>query len=214
MKSISAKCTTAIIFGAALVLAIFITGQAFSQATDRNESHKKMVIKIISDDNGTTTIIDTTMVVNDSTMIDSIKQEIDKVIELGKGNKHCRFKVQKMPEGFNYKFEMPCPPECPRDIEELEGMDWESIQHGQDMEEYMCDRIARGIDLRDVRSGKHGQTLNDLLGEIPMDRVVSYSIKDRKNGKRIIIDLNDAPMFENQERIVVIGNPGKKKSPK
>ncbi|MEI7896055.1 MAG: hypothetical protein WCJ26_03390, partial [bacterium] len=56
--------------------------------------------------------------------------------------------------------------------------------------------------------GGSGQTLNDLLGEIPMERVTSYSIKDHKNGKRIVIDLSDAPMFENQPRVVVIQAPG------
>jgi hypothetical protein len=42
-----------------------------------------------------------------------------------------------------------------------------------------------------------------------MDRVVGYTIKDRKHGKRIVIDLNDAPMFERQERVIVLRDPGK-----
>jgi hypothetical protein len=53
-------------------------------------------------------------------------------------------------------------------------------------------------------------TLSDVLGDIPMSRVNSYSIKDRKNGKRIIIDIDDAPLVEKQERVVYLKNaPGK-----
>jgi len=208
MKNNSIKVKIAITIGVAAILAIFITKPAVSQETVKKDSPKKIMIKVVSDDNGKTTVFDTTMEMPDSAMIDSIKQEIEKVIELGSGDKHCQFKVHKMPDGFSYKFDMPCPPECPMNLEELEGMDFEGIEPGREMEEYMCDHRAPGMERRIIRSGGHGQTLNDMLGDIPMDRVVSYSIKDRKGGKRIVIDLNDAPMFEKQERVVVIREPG------
>ena len=209
MKNRSIKLRIAITFGVAVILAIFITRPAFSQSNAKKESTKKIMVKVVSDDNGKTTVIDTTMEMPDSAMIDSIRQEIEKVIELGSGDKHCRMKMQKMPGGFSYNFDMPCPPECPMDLEELAGMDFEGIEPGREMEEYFGESREPGIEKRMMRMGGHGQTLNDLLGDIPMDRVVSYSIKDRKGGKRITIDLSDAPTFENQERVVVIREPGR-----
>ena len=45
-----------------------------------------------------------------------------------------------------------------------------------------------------------------------MDRVKSYSIKNTRNGKRIVIDVEDGPGFDRRDRVVVIrekGRPGK-----
>ena len=210
MKIHSFKFKIVLVLGVATILAIFITKPAVSQKNTEKESHKKITLKIVSDDNGKTTMIDTTMEMPDSTMIDSMKQEIEKVIELGRSDKHCQFKMQKMPDGFNYKFDMPCPPECPMDLEDFGDFEWEGNEPGRgEMNENMMERMAPGMERRVLRSGGQGQTLNDMLGEIPMDRVVSYSIKDRKGGKRIVIDLNDAPMFEKQDRVIVIREPGR-----
>ena len=208
MKINSVNLKIALVFGVATILAIFITRPVYSQETAKKESHKKIVLKIVSDDNGKTTLIDTTMEIPDSAMMDSLRKEIDKVIVLGEGGKHARFKIHNMPQGFAYDFDMPPPPECPKELEELEGFDWEGMVPDCDMADRIRERTP-GRDRRIMRSGGHEQTLNDILGEIPMDRVVSYSIKDRKNGKRIIIDLNDAPMFEKQDRVIIIREPGR-----
>jgi len=53
----------------------------------------------------------------------------------------------------------------------------------------------------------NGGSLNDLLGDIPMDRVKSYSIKDTKNGKKIVIELNNAPFIENHRNVIIIRSP-------
>jgi hypothetical protein len=61
-----------------------------------------------------------------------------------------------------------------------------------------------------MRMGKdRGQSLNDVLGDIPMSRVKSYSIKDTKNGKRIVIDLENGPLVEQENKIIVIREPGR-----
>lgn len=46
------------------------------------------------------------------------------------------------------------------------------------------------------------ETLSDLIGEIPLDQVKQYSIKERKGGKRIIIDIDDAPVVTQRDRII------------
>jgi hypothetical protein len=210
METKSVKLKIAM-FGMATMMAIFITRPAVSQETAKTESHKKIVMKIISDDNGKITVTDTTMVMTDSSMVDSIEQEMVKVVKIGKGGKHARVRYHNMPQAYNFDFDVPCPPDCQMDLDELEGFDPEEMSRVRDMEERLRDCRGFGSEWFNMQSHGKGQTLNDLLGEIPMDRVVSYSIKDRKNGKRIIIDLNDAPMFERQEKIVIIREPGSKK---
>ena len=209
MKNTSFKIKTALTFGIALLLTIFITRPAFSQEQAKKEQHKKIIMKIVTDDNGKTTIIDTTMEMPDSAMSDSVRAEIEKVIEMNHHGKHSRMKIHKMPEGFSYDFEMPCLPDCPMNMETMEDFDLEGMVPGMDQEDFMWDRSAPGPDCRVMRSGNHGQTLSDILGDIPMDRVVGYTIKDRKNGKRITIDLNDGPMFERQDRVIVIREPAR-----
>ena len=202
------KFKIACTFGAIAILAIFITRPVYSQETAKKESSEKIVLKIIRDDNGKTTVIDTIMEMPDSTMMDSLHKEIDKVIVIGKGGKHALIRMHQMPDGLNYDFEMPSLPECPA-LEDLDEIEWEGMVPGQNMENCFWQQRCPEQERRVIRSGGDGESLNDVLGDIPMDRVVSYSIKERKGGKRIIIDLKDAPMFERHENVIIIRDPGR-----
>ena len=57
--------------------------------------------------------------------------------------------------------------------------------------------------------GGKGETLSDLLGDIPMDRVKNYSIKSKKGWKRIVIDVEDPPLMEKRghRQVMIIGDP-------
>lgn len=204
---LSVSIKTAFACGVIAIMTIFITRPSFSQETVKKESQKKMTVKIIRDDSGKTTIIDTTMDLTDSALADSIDQEIEKVIVMGEGGKHARIKCQRMPDGFRYNIKVPCPPDCKMDMDELEGIDLGEGFSGREMEDCAMEGMPPGPPLRMMRPGGNGRTLNDLLGEIPMDRVVNYSIKDHKNGKRIVIDLIDPPMFEAQNQVIIIRDP-------
>lgn len=206
MKIKSFNLKNALATGAAVILTIFIAGTAFSQEPAKKETSRKIVLKIVSDDNGKKTEFDTTiMEMSGDLMMDSINEEINKVIELNTDGKHMRVKVCKAPDGFNYNYEFPCPPECQMDLERLE--DLELLGNDWDAREFDWAGMAPGNGMRIMRPGDNDRSLNDLLGNIPMDRVVSYSIKDRKHGKRIVIDLDDAPAFERQDRVIVIREP-------
>lgn len=50
-------------------------------------------------------------------------------------------------------------------------------------------RVPHGI--VGVRPGKKGETLSDILGDIPMSTVKSYRVKETKEGKRITIEVSD-----------------------
>jgi hypothetical protein len=191
------------------ILAIFVTRTALSQETAKKEASKKVTVKIVTNENGKMTVTDTTMDVSESGMNDSISEEITRIIKLDKDGNHACVKIRRMPGECNYKFDMPCHPGCPMGLKDLEGFEWEGMHGEWDQEsgdwEDRLPRAGRRIIQMEGRS----QSLNDLLGDIPMDRVVNYSIKDHKNGKRIIIDLDNAPMFEQDKKIIIIREPGK-----
>jgi len=106
---------------------------------------------------------------------------------------HCMWKNKH--DGYNYEFEMPCSPD----------FDFSPFQGYEDFEE----NFRPGRDMKVLRYNHDSPTLSDILGDIPMDRVKSYSIKDRKNGKRIIIDIEDAPLMENHDRVIIMENNGR-----
>jgi hypothetical protein len=209
------------------------------QDTVKTTSQKSVVrLKINKDENGKTTVIDTTFALTtkchkelkaylnkhrddlddlgeelenievmvdipdlpDSLMTDSV---IKQLRIIGKDFKvpDC-LKWHNRSQGYDFEYEDPCtsgisPPFC------MPG----------------CKNIERDCcpdnNLRSFQYESKLPTLSDILGDIPMDRVKSYSIKDKKNGKRIIIDLNDGPMIEKQDRVIIIreqGEPSRSKN--
>jgi len=83
------------------------------------------------------------------------------------------------PGEFNYHFEMPDFPEI-HEFPELMERDRENGWQGH----------SQGSGVL-VIPGRGGESLRDVLGNIPMSRVKSYKIIDKKGGKRIIIDLDN-----------------------
>ncbi|MDP1620752.1 MAG: hypothetical protein Q8M08_00290 [Bacteroidales bacterium] len=188
MKTSSFNLKNFLVLMTVMILAIFITRPAISQDNPKKESNKKIILKIISDDNGTKTVIDTTMEFNDDANMDSVRREIRKVFRVGKDGRRHQLKFRNMPRAFDYDFDVSSSSDCLKDLDELKEIEWEGMN---------------------MRSGNEGRTLSDVLGDIPMDRVTGYSIRERKNGRRIIIDLNNTPVFERQKKIIVIREPGK-----
>jgi hypothetical protein len=180
-----------------------------AQEKTGSDHNKKVIVKIISDDDGTQTVIDTTMEFSSSALDDSVTREVEKVIEMGKGGKHSRLMIKSLPSEYSYKFDMPCLPDCPMRLEGLEDMDFDVSTPGVGMEDILLQEMSPGAERRIIRSDGNGQSLNDLLGDIPMSRVKNYSIKDTRNGKRIVIDLDDSPVVQRQDRVIVIREPGR-----
>jgi len=129
---------------------------------------------------------------SDSLISDSLIKHL-KIIEKDKG---ChRFRWDTEPYGFDYGFEYPCLPD----------IDAYYFGDNEELEEYYMPRHY----MRNFQFDNRNQTLSDLLGDIPMERVKSYKIKDRKNGKQIIIELEDGPIIEKSNRVIIIREPGK-----
>jgi hypothetical protein len=207
MKTHSQTASLAIFSVTIAILAIFITRPAYSQDPVKKSSHKKVIVKIATDDNGARTVIDTTFEIPDSLAIDSLRKEIDRLIRIGKdAQEHC-FWFHGMPDNFSFDFDIPYMDEALKEFEVQDLPEWGEVAPDREN----CEKIIHNIPLMPERSAfgprGEGQTLSDVIGNIPMDRVTSYSIKDRKNGKRIIIDLSDAPVIERQSKVIVIRDP-------
>ena len=222
------------VIGLAVALTIFITHPGFSQDTTKTKAdHKvKIVAKVIMDKDGKKQEFDTTinldrplkpgeenemmkhfemqfkdlgnqmkdleielnaMNLPDSGMIDSIQRFAEKTIVLnGYGNGNFHMRHHNGPRAFNYQFDFPEPPEPPQPL----------------IEEFNDDNLPGMSQERNnsfFRS--HSQSLNDILGDIPMDRVKSYSIKDTKDGKKIVIELKNGLVVENHNKVIIIHTP-------
>jgi hypothetical protein len=210
MKIYPTKFNLALFIGVAMITAIFITRPAHSQEPAAKEGKKIIKIKIVTEEDGKTTMVDTVMEMPDSASMDSIQDEIDKIIVIGKDGKHSRIRHRNQPYEFDYQFSMP-------DIEKEYQFDLNDNLENLDKLERLKDiesRLELNYDLpdcRDVRIGKDGgQTLNDVLGDIPMDRVTNYSIKNTKHGKRIVIETENGPFYEKDRDVVIIREPGRR----
>jgi len=221
------------VIGLSVVMTIFITHPGFSQDTTKTKGDKKIriVAKIVDDKNGKRQEFDTIINLDrklkpgeeeeimkgfemkyrdlgekmkelevqmrdldlpDSGMTDSLPELSGRVLQFnGNHNFHMRRNMSPRAFNFDYNFEIPDMPDVPQPLveefndEELPGMPGENPGMHQG----------------------NGGSLNDLLGDIPMEKVKSYSIKDTKNGKRIVIELNNEPFIENHRNVIIIRSP-------
>ena len=138
------------------------------------------------------TVLDTTITTNES----MDRNEIRELIYNLKGEMaDLKMKLKDM--DFDFKTDFPEIPEC-------EGM-WQNIDDEEIDMRVLCPQSGMFRFNYDDGPG----SLNELLGNIPLECVKSYSIKDRKDGKRIIIDIDDRPMPGSREKTVIIRGTGK-----
>jgi hypothetical protein len=215
------------IFGLSVALTIFITRPGFAQDTTKTKGDKRVriVAKIITDKNGKTNEFDTTLNLDrnlkpgeekelmkgfemrfkdlgeqmkdlevemnevrlpDTGMMDSIQQLTERAMKHQGDLRKFHFRRNFSPRAFNfdYYFDMP-------DLAEPQ-------QHFlREFNEENSEGMSEG----------KGGSLNDLLGDIPMDKVKSYSIKDTKDGKRIVIELNNEPLIEHRREVIILRSP-------
>jgi hypothetical protein len=142
----------------------------------------------------------------DSTRADSLENEIEKVIirDHGKNRKHIR--IHSLPEWYSYGIDNDFEIELP-ELPDVESM----MKDYDDCFDFRGAFPGHGL----VPLGEHERGgLNELLGDIPMDRVKSYSVKERKNGKRIVIDVENSPSIDQRKEMIIIKSGSKPKKVK
>jgi len=189
--------------------------------TDTKDKDGKYKIHIIKDKNGKKTVFDTVVSSNsgfEGKDLEDVMENVNvRMKDVGKNMKDVEFYINSLddslnsdssghhkyilkfddrsccpeahfrdfPHSFNYNFEMPDVPELP------EGFEHEFFDQG-----------SRGP--RIITTTNRGESLSDVLGDIPMSRVKSYKIIDKKGGKRIVIDLEDGPGLSGGENVIYI----------
>jgi len=215
MKNFSIFKSISMVIGVIIMFTIFITKTGHSQTAEPKGKKKTIILKVTADKDGKNIVIDTTFItpegtdpkeieemaeklqkemqglekemeevqvrvlldLPDSAMIDSLHNVIDKMVILKKGpRKHMKIYANK-PHEFEYEFNVPCPSDHMTGHEIFEGPGWSGYLGDQDK------RVFRFED--------KGQTLTDILGDIPMEKVRNYSIKNTKYGKKIVIEIED-----------------------
>lgn len=216
-------------------MAIFIINQGVAQNQSEKDGKQTMKIKVIKEKDGTTTVIDTvitshepmgrneikelinnlkedmkelevgmknmdmdiTMKLSDSIEVDSLRKKIEKVIVMSNNCRNGSFNYHCSPQEYKYNFDVET------DLPECQDM-WQNFDDEQ------CDMRLPGTQHKVFRFDDDASgSLNDLLGNIPMERVKSYSIKDHKNGKRIVIDIDDRQTFNSRGNTIIIRGGGK-----
>jgi len=133
----------------------------------------------------------------DSMNLDSLTKQIT-VMSKSFDRPHFRFHQRPDEYNYDYDFDMPAPP-SPPELPEHSQQFWRQFGPEREMKVF--------------RHNGRGESLNDILGDIPMDHVKSYSIKDKKNGKRIIIDISDYPFIERQDKVIIMHEPSRPPDP-
>jgi hypothetical protein len=193
-----------------------VTVYASPGSQDKQNQQGVYKIKIIKDDNGKKVVIDTTISITggmDKEKLDELMGNLEGQMEdLKEQMKDLRLSFgsfedtavndssghhraysfrfhsgpschgiagHENPGAFNYHFEMPDVPEIHEFPEQMER-EWGNG----------CQGYSQGPGVMMI-PGRGGESLSDVLGNIPMSRVKSYKVIDKKGGKRIIIDLDD-----------------------
>lgn len=130
----------------------------------------------------------------DSGMMDSVQRHLEKAFRRwgGTGNFHFRHDLNPWSNNYDYNFDFPEFDRHPqRFLKEFGG----GNGHEKLGDEYQ------------YRSKGEDKSLNDLLGDIPMDKVKSYTITDTKDGKRIVIELSKEPFIGQHREVIIIHPP-------
>jgi hypothetical protein len=217
MKNISKNKSVAMVTGVIIMFAIFITKTTTAQDSRSNEKGKEktIILKVVTDKDGEKTEIDTIFTIPegsdfpegiecmkkireemkgledemkeiqiqmfvdepDSTLMDSLQKSVRKMVLITKGPKdRIRIHCEKSGEP---DFDL----DVPYKLEQLRKLD-EFGHQG-------LDRYWKDPDKRIYRFKNKGETISDIIGEIPMDRVRNYSVKNTKYGKKIVIEIED-----------------------
>jgi hypothetical protein len=120
-------------------------------------------------------------------MNDSAIEMAYKMVLNDKDGKRMHIEVPGMDRDFDFDFDFDIP-----EVPELPDLPEFGIPEG-----YMPYH-----QFGPMRGGE--QTLSDVLGDIPMSNVKSYQIKERKDGKRIVIDLDDEAVLGRHENVYII----------
>ena len=211
-KSMLISNPVVLILLAVSMIFLFIRSSS-GQDTVAKKPQKVMKIKLDMDEDGESVSIDTAFILDDEESMEQFQQAM----------KQYHAKMKKMGKYMNQL-------DIELDGEELEKA-MQEVQSS--LQDTYIDISKRGNFYRNARGARHrehfnrpgnfhfygppercreafrvkppkkGESLSDVLGDIPMSAVKSYKIKETKNGKRITIEISDDIIFNHDEDIFI-----------
>jgi hypothetical protein len=220
-----------IVFLSLLGMILFSVCVSAQDSEKKAESKKQIKVIIKKDKGGTSSVLDTTITINrekdaanlkkimkeyqidmkglsddmeemivnindmdlpDSGKIDSLSKVVKRIRIIGKDGMKGKCCEHSMMYGFDDSDwnGLPCPPPPPPPDGMEEFGDFQGVPNYPGFGE------------------RRGGTISDVIGDIPMDMVRSYSVKETKHGKRIVIELNNPPLMRTMDKVVIIRQPG------
>jgi len=213
MKNLPATVKTAFLAFLAVGLIFYLSGSLLAQDTLVKKPQKMMKIKVDVDEDGESVIIDTTFYLDEDFNMEEFEEamkqyegqmkNIEKYLkqmhvelegeELEKALQEAHESLEDvyfdMPSGRNLQWKI----RAPRHAEHY-CTPGNMFFYGKP--EGCCEPFR-------LKPQNRGESLNDVLGDIPMRAVKSYKIKETKDGKRITIDVSDDAMFDRDENILI-----------
>ncbi|MFH1297594.1 MAG: hypothetical protein ABIJ04_10015 [Bacteroidota bacterium] len=169
----------------------FISGSLLAQDTVTSKSRKVIKVKVDTDENGESFTIDTSFIIDEHFSMEQFHDAMkDYEVQMKEMGNCLQEAYRDMPgkRKFQRSFRHP------RLLEYLREPG--HIQFSR-MPHECCKTVH-------VNPGKKGESLSDVLGDIPMSAVKSYKIRETKNGKRITIEISDDPLLGPPNRDILI----------
>ncbi len=194
---------------------IFVVRPARAQNDTAAVSQSRVSMKIVQKTNGDSTVTDTTITFDGPYSAEDIRELTKNMKEqarvIREQMKNYREQMGTLKEfqdqmgalkEFDFDIDIPEIPDFP-DVFMIPGIpDIPPVIFNGD-----SIKVSRkpGPPMRVFRhhSSGHGD-LNAVLGDIPMDRVKSLSIKERKNGRKIVIEIDDTPSRRIKKEIIMV----------
>lgn len=198
-----------------LVIAMtsLFSGALFAQDTLAKKPQKVIKIKVDTDKDGKSVTIDTTIIIDENFDMEKFHQAMKEYEAQMKDYEKCMHEMEielngeEMEEAMkevelslrDVYSDMPQVKtfvRCPRESRYFEQLGKRGDMHfyGRPAD---CHKTVR------ISPPKRGESLSDVLGDIPMSSVINYKIKETKNGKRITIEVSDDVLFDSDEDIII-----------
>jgi len=167
-----------------LIMALVFSAAIFAQDTVSDQKRKVITIKVESDGD------DEIITIDEDHFKDMEKQLKEMEIHL-EGIEFDADEFEKLINVYEHR-KIPHHIECFSDHPGLFHYNWISDRHDKDFMRF---------------KSKKGESLSDVLGDIPMSAVKRYKIRDTKYGKKIVIEVNNDFKMHHSENIIVITPP-------
>ncbi|TSA27371.1 MAG: hypothetical protein D4R67_06170 [Bacteroidetes bacterium] len=202
------------IFALTLSGIFILPPKASSQDTLKEKPGKMISVKIDMDENGESFAIDTTFVIDENFDMEAFEEAMEQYQGQMKDFEKL---MQEMQINLSEKEMQQVQEKVGRSLRDAyrvmprERGQWRWACQPEHLEHFCLPEHMQFIpeppECRGMvrfRSGNKGETLSDVLGDIPMRAVKSYKVKEIKNGKRITIEVSDDALLGPPDRDVLI----------